>query len=91
MTAPLHCHGCQRRLGKRARVLLVTGSTLLCHACAGSHAVHAEIFFSCGERHTPAEHASCVVLSRGRAAQAIAGGIGDNDWYKLERTRHATD
>jgi hypothetical protein len=71
MTAPqqLHCAGCGRRLGRRAKALLLFGALVLCTGCAEDPRVHRELF-GCRENHPTREHSGFVV-SVGRARQAL--------------------
>jgi hypothetical protein len=69
MTAQLHCAGCGRRFGKRARALLLFSTLVLCPRCAESAAVHRGLF-GCRENHPCREHSGFIV-SVGRARQAL--------------------
>jgi hypothetical protein len=53
MSAPamLHCAGCGRRFGRRARAVLLLESCLVCEPCSHDIAVHRKLFKGCPQRH----------------------------------------
>lgn len=73
MTDQLRCTGCDRRFGRRARVFVVAGATALCHDCAASPTVHADVFFACQiPGCTALSHQAHTLVTRGRAQQLIS-------------------
>lgn len=69
---PLHCLGCGRRFGRRARGLLIGASFVLCWACADDPKIHRKLF-NCPLSHSPRTHGDGALVTAGRARQAVGG------------------
>jgi hypothetical protein len=71
MTSHLHCQGCSRRIGRRARGLLVAATFVLCRGCADDPKIHRKVY-NCSLSHSAREHGRSAVVSAGRAKQVLA-------------------
>jgi len=71
-TQQLLCRGCSRRLGRRAKGLLVAEAFVLCNACADDVRAHRRLY-NCPVAHTPRQHGAGAVVTTGRAREALSG------------------
>ena len=68
--AQLHCDGCNRRIGRRGRVLVIAASVVVFGDCCRDRRTHRAVFPGCRPDHDLATHGGCHV-SRARALQRI--------------------
>ncbi len=79
-TNQLHCSGCQKRFGKRAKTVLMFGTTLVCPECAISREAHRNLFFGCRIPGCTAIKHNGDRCSIGIARQRIAAAQTQSQW-----------
>lgn len=71
MTSRLRCQCCHRRIGRRATVLLLDVTAVLCPECSIDPKAHTAIWFGCPKHHAPAEHLDNPRITAGLARLLI--------------------